>query len=121
MEASANSADSGVPATPSSRNGREVVSASLEGLVHAVDGLKTSMGYDDFNTVQSLINDLRQENEELRSYAEAAIRVRPRRAAMTPAWRGGSQSPWGPALHVGGLAGPISDASCCRAFRKPSC
>lgn len=52
------------------------MSASLEGLVHALDGLKTSLGYDDFATVQSLIGDLRAENLELRSYAETAIRVR---------------------------------------------
>lgn len=69
---------SGGVSTPTSATaaGGEVVSASLEGLVHALDGLKTSLGYDDFATVQSLIGDLRAENLELRSYAETAIRVR---------------------------------------------
>uniref|UniRef100_A0A1D2AGH1 Uncharacterized protein n=1 Tax=Auxenochlorella protothecoides TaxID=3075 RepID=A0A1D2AGH1_AUXPR len=67
---------SGGVSTPTSATaaGGEVVSASLEGLVHALDGLKTSLGYDDFATVQSLIGDLRAENLELRSYAETAIR-----------------------------------------------
>ncbi|KAK2076753.1 hypothetical protein QBZ16_005513 [Prototheca wickerhamii] len=70
---------SGVPsvgsATPrSGQGGREVVSASLDGLVSALDGLKSSLGYDDYSTVRSLIEELRTENEELRTYAETAIR-----------------------------------------------
>lgn len=64
-------------ATPrSGQGGREVVSASLDGLVSALDGLKSSLGYDDYSTVRSLIEELRTENEELRTYAETAIRVR---------------------------------------------
>lgn len=74
-------------ATPrSGQGGREVVSASLDGLVSALDGLKSSLGYDDYSTVRSLIEELRTENEELRSYAETAIRVRAGVGLLLRAW-----------------------------------
>lgn len=54
-----------------------VVSESLEGLVSAVDELKRSMGLGeqavDFAGVEAFIQQMRQENEELRNFAEEAI------------------------------------------------
>ena len=60
-----------------------VVSASLEGLVSAVDELKRSMGLGDsssaqldFAAVEEFVQRLRLENDEFRQFAEQAIMVR---------------------------------------------
>ncbi|KDD73602.1 hypothetical protein H632_c2016p0, partial [Helicosporidium sp. ATCC 50920] len=68
--ASLGGASNGVPPSP----GGAEVSASLEGLVSALDSLKQSLGYDDYSAVERLVKDLRDENAEIRGYAESAIR-----------------------------------------------
>ena len=81
------------------------VSESLEGLVGALDKLKQSLGYgDEFALVEQHVQELQQENEELRQFAEAAILVRHRgggeiRIAMPPRCAGAERSIQTSALH----------------------
>ena len=71
---------SGEPLTPHG------VNESLEGLLGAFEHLKSTLGYgDELAAVEQHLLTLRSENEELRQFAEEAIRVRcGARGALAP-------------------------------------